>query len=67
MTDTNEDYKTVAMQHAIYLVREMEFGKIPNEQLIAAKAHLVYRFYNTILYDNDLTGADIKKIIDESK
>lgn len=67
MSETIEDYKTLALHHAILLVRELEIGKIPNEQLIAAKAHLVNRLFNTILYNNDLTGTEIKKIIDENK
>ena len=67
MTEIIEDHKTLALQHAIQLVRELEFEKIPNDQLIAARAHLVNRLFNTILYNNDLTGADIKKIIDENK
>lgn len=67
MTETNEDYKTIAMQHAINLVRDMDFSKLTAEHKAAVKARLTNNLYNSILYDNDLTGEKIKKIIEESK
>lgn len=67
MTDTNEDYKAVAMQHAIYLVREIDLSKLPSEHRVAAKTRLTNILYYSILHQDDITGEQIKKIIEESK
>jgi hypothetical protein len=67
MTETNENYKTAAMQHAIYLVREMDLSKLTDSHRAAAKARLTNLLFYAILHEDNITGEQIKKVIEESK
>lgn len=67
MTDTNEDYKTLALKQAISWANDINMSQYPVEQKVAARTRIVNLLFYAILNDDNITGERIKKIIEESK
>ncbi len=65
MTDTRNEFHYLALQHAIQLVRELNFESKSPEEAIAAKANITFKLYLAISSSNKVTAEEIK-ILKES-
>lgn len=66
MSETNDDYKTIAMQQAIYMAGEIELDSKPVEVKIAARANIIFKLFLAMTTSHQTTAEEIKRLIESN-
>lgn len=64
MADINDDFRTVAMQQAIYMSGELELEGKPVEERIASRANIIYKIFTAMTTSRQTSAEEIKGLLE---